>query len=163
VRNALRTLARGGVRAAKAIARPLRRGDGPNKFRLSAMETATTTHDGDSGWASRPPATVACPRCESDILQHHAYDDIDCDRCVAEFGYEEFPKLELVGLTCPVCRTEMSYGQRHPEVLDIVEWATCDGCRYHWEFKHSYADVDAVPSGVGVDELRGPDSPERAD
>ncbi len=157
VNSALQTLARGSVRAVRAVMKPLQRGDGPNKFRLSAMDTATTTHDGDHGWAKRPPAAVECPQCGSDIFQHHAFDDIDCDRCVAEFGYAEFPKLELVGLTCPVCRSEMSHGQRHPDVLNIVEWATCDSCRYHWEFRHSYADVDPG------DDLPGADSPGRAD
>ena len=159
----LRTLVRVTKGAARRFVAPLRRGDGPNKFRLSAMDTATTTHDGDSGWAKRPPAIVGCPQCDSNVLQHHAFDDIDCPRCVAEFGYEEFPTLELRSLTCPVCRSEMSYGQRHPEVLDIVEWATCNSCRYHWEFRHSYTDIDRVPSEVGIDDLRGADSPERAD
>jgi hypothetical protein len=163
VSSALRTVVRVTKAAARRIVAPLRRGDGPNKFRLSAVDTATTTHDGDTGWAKRPPAVVACPRCESDVLQHHAFDDIDCPRCVAEVSYEEFPRLELRRLTCPVCRSEMSHGQRHPEVLDIVEWATCDGCRYHWEFKHSYSDVERGPpefSGVGsLDDPRG----ERAD
>lgn len=136
--NTLRTLVRGAVGVGKRIAGPLRRSDGPNKFRLSAVDTATTTHDGDSGWARRPPATVECPRCGGDIFQHHAFDDIDCPRCVAEFDSEKFPDLTLKRLTCPVCRSEMTHGQRHPETFDIVEWATCDGCRYHWEFKHSY-------------------------
>ncbi|WP_435183647.1 hypothetical protein [Halobellus sp. EA9] len=124
---------------AERIVSPLRRGDGPNKFRLSAMDTATTTYDGDDGWASRPPAVLECPRCGGDIPQHHARDDIDCPHCVAEFSYREFPELELKHLTCPVCRSEMTHGQRHPESFDIVEWATCNGCRYHWEFKHSYS------------------------
>ena len=123
-----------------SVARPiLQRGDGPNKFRLSAMDTATTTHDGDDGWAKRPPAVVECPQCESDILQHTVHDDIDCPRCVAEFSHEEFPELELRFLICPVCGDRMEHGQRHPGRFDIPEWATCDSCRYHWEFRHSYA------------------------
>jgi DNA-directed RNA polymerase subunit RPC12/RpoP len=126
-------------RVAAGIVRPLRRGDGPNKFRLSAVDTATTTHDGSEGWASRPPAIFECPRCGGDIQQRHAHDDIDCPHCVAEFGYQEFTDLELKELTCPTCRSEMIYGQRHPESFDVVEWATCNGCRYHWEFKHSYS------------------------
>jgi hypothetical protein len=32
----------------------------------------------------------------------------------------------------------MQYGQRHPQRFDFPEWATCDDCRYHWEFRHSY-------------------------
>ena len=126
-------------RVGRAVIKPLQRSDGPNKFRLSAMETATTTHDGDHGWAKRPPATLACDRCGSEVLQHNARDDIDCPRCVAEYDYTEFGDLELLHLTCPVCKTRMSHGQRHPERVSIVEWATCDGCRYHWEFKHSYS------------------------
>ena len=126
-------------RIAVAIAKPLQRGDGPNKFRLSAVDTATTTYEGSEGWANRPPATFECPRCGGDIAQRHARDDIDCPHCIAEFSYDETPDLKLKQLTCPTCRNEMKYGQRHPESLEIVEWATCDGCRYHWEFKHSYS------------------------
>ena len=126
-------------RVAARIAKPLRRGDGPNKFRLSAVDTATTTHDGDEGWATRPPAILECPQCGGDIAQRYSRDDIDCPHCVAEFSYREFSELELKRLTCPVCRSEMVYGQRHPESFDLVEWATCNGCRYHWEYKHSYS------------------------
>ena len=122
------------------ILRPLRTGDGPNKFRLSAMETATTTHDGDVGWAKRPPATVECPRCGSQIFQHNARDSIDCPRCVEIRSYEEFPDLDLLYMTCPVCQSDMRHGQRHPDRFAIPEWATCTACRYHWEFKHSYSD-----------------------
>ena len=130
----------GGLRTVGVrLVRPLQRSDGPNKFRLSAMETATTTHDGDQGWAKRPPAMLECDRCGSEVLQHNARDSIDCPRCVAEFDYDEFADLELLYLTCPVCKSRMSHGQRHPERLDVVEWATCDACRYHWEFKHSYS------------------------
>jgi len=120
------------------ILRPLRRGEGPNKFDLSAAETATTTYDGNVGWNKRPPAILECPRCESEILQHNAHDRIDCPRCVAEFGYDEFADLDLLYMGCPRCKERMLHGQRHPEKFDIPEWATCDDCRYHWEFKHSY-------------------------
>jgi hypothetical protein len=126
------------VRLGRAVVKPLRASDGPNKFRLSTAETATTTHDGDCGWAKRPPATVECPRCASDILQHNARDRIDCPRCVAELDADEFPGLELRNMVCPVCESDMDYGKRHPERFDFPEWATCDECRYHWEFKHSY-------------------------
>ena len=125
-------------RVVNGVAAPLRRGDGPNKFRLSAMDTATTTYDGDEGWARRPPAVLECPRCGGEIPHRHARDDIDCPRCVASFTYQEFGRLTLKRLTCPVCRSEMIHGQRHPESFDLVEWATCNSCRYHWEFKHSY-------------------------
>ena len=120
------------------VVAPLRRSDGPNQFRLSSVETATTTYDGDVGWKQRPPATLTCPKCDRDIVQHHAWDDIDCPYCVASFDSEEFSDLELRSLTCPVCETTMHHGQRHPDQVEFPEWATCDGCRYHWEFKHSY-------------------------
>ena len=102
------------------------------------MDTATTTYEGDSGWAKRPPATVECGQCGAEIFQHSARDDIDCPRCVAEYGHEEFAELEVRNMICPVCKSNMNYGQRHPDQFDFPEWATCDKCRYHWEFKHSY-------------------------
>lgn len=122
----------------RCLLAPLKRGDGPNKFRLSSVDTATTTYEGDEGWATRPPATLSCPRCEAEILQHNSRDRIDCPRCVASFSHTEFGDLELLYLTCPVCQTRMQHGQRHPRVFDFPEWATCDACRYHWEFKHFY-------------------------
>ncbi|MFB6207376.1 MAG: hypothetical protein ABEJ05_12715 [Haloglomus sp.] len=124
--------------AAEAVIAPLRAGDGPNKFNLSATDTATTTYEGDVGWGSRPPAVLECPRCESEILQHHARDSIDCPHCVAEFDAEEFGELDLLRMGCPRCKSDMLHGQRHPDQFDFPEWATCDACRYHWEFKHSY-------------------------
>lgn len=125
-------------RAGEQLVDPLRRGDGPNEFRLSSAETATTTYDGSVGWGNRPPATLECPRCGGDIYQHTARDGIDCPRCVAEYDPGEFADLELRSLVCPVCRSGMRHGQRHPERFDFPEWATCDSCRYHWEFRHSY-------------------------
>jgi Zn finger protein HypA/HybF involved in hydrogenase expression len=104
------------------------------------MDTATTTYEGDSGWAKRPPATVSCDRCDAEIFQHNALDDIDCPRCVAEYDPEEFGSLTLEHMTCPVCRSRMTHGQRHPDQFDIPQWATCTQCRYHWEFQHSYDD-----------------------
>jgi DNA-directed RNA polymerase subunit RPC12/RpoP len=120
------------------LAAPLRRNEGPNKFRLSSMDTATTTIDGSVGWGNRPPAFLECPRCSEEIYQHNAHDGIDCPHCVAEFDSEEFADLELCYMQCPVCRSRMRHGNRHPEQFDFPEWATCDGCRYHWEFEHSY-------------------------
>lgn len=129
-----RTLRRLGTR----LVDPLRVEGEPNKFRLSSAETATTTYDGDVGWSKRPPAMLDCPRCGGEIVQHSAMDDIDCPHCVAEFGQEAFTDLDLQYMICPVCRSRMMHGQRHPETFDVPEWATCDECRYHWEFKHSY-------------------------
>lgn len=117
---------------------PLRRGEGPNKFRLSSGETATTTYDGSVGWGNRPPAILTCPRCDTAIRQSTAFDDIDCPRCVTALEAAEFTDLRLSYLECPVCRSRMRHGQRHPDRFDFPEWATCDSCRYHWEFKHSY-------------------------
>ncbi|MFB6309934.1 MAG: hypothetical protein ABEH64_02000 [Salinirussus sp.] len=126
-------------RAVELVVAPLRRGEGPNKFDLSSAETATTTYNRSVGWGNRPPATLECPRCESDIRQARAHDAIDCPRCVANYDYEEFGELTLQHLECPVCRARMMHGQRHPERFDIPEWATCNNCRYHWEFQHSYS------------------------
>mgnify|MGYP000285276883 CR=1 FL=1 len=63
---------------------------------------------------------------------------IDCPECRIELPAERFSELELLGLTCPICRTPMQHGQRHPEAFDVPEWANCPNCQYHWEFKHFY-------------------------
>ncbi|MFB6256006.1 MAG: hypothetical protein ABEH58_04635 [Haloplanus sp.] len=123
---------------AERLIAPLRTGDGPNKFRLSSVETHTTTIDGDTGWAYRPPATLRCPDCATGILQADSRDDIDCPECRIELPADRFSDLELLGLTCPICRTPMQHGQRHPDAFDLPEWANCPNCQYHWEFKHSY-------------------------
>ncbi|WP_238993979.1 hypothetical protein [Halobellus captivus] len=120
------------------IAAPLRADPENSGFRLSSPETGTTTIDGDVGWASRPPAIVLCGRCGSDVSHRSPHDDIDCARCTATFGYDEFPDLELRYFRCPVCGSKMEHGHRHPHTIKIPEWATCHGCRYHWEFKHEY-------------------------
>lgn len=133
-----RGLVRALARLVDLLVDPLRIDEEPNHFRLSSAETATTTYDGDVGWEKRPPAVLRCPRCDAGVLQHNARDGIDCPRCVAAFPSEEFTDLELRYMICPVCRSRMEHGQRHPERFDIPEWATCDECRYHWEFKHSY-------------------------
>lgn len=117
---------------------PLRANDDMENFRLSMPETHTTTIDGAVGWAKRPPAVLECPRCGDDITQAVAREAIDCPHCVAEFSYEEFPQMELKYMVCPVCESQMDHGQRHPERLDVPEWATCNDCRYHWEFKHFF-------------------------
>ena len=120
------------------IIAPLRADPQRSGFRLSSPETSTTTLDGDVGWASRPPALLQCAQCGSDISQRHPHDNIDCTRCIATYEYDEFPHLELKHFLCPVCGLEMEHGRRHPNVIDVPEWATCHGCRYHWEFKHDF-------------------------
>jgi Zn finger protein HypA/HybF involved in hydrogenase expression len=127
-------------RVGERVVAPLRTGEGPNKFNLSSVETSTTTYNRSVGWVKRPPTLLRCPRCESEIYQGNARDDIDCPRCVAAFDAEEFADLELLSMECPICRDRMQHGQRHPEKFDFPEWATCNSCRYHWEFKHSYSD-----------------------
>ena len=125
-------------RVADRLVDPLRADDDLENFRLSIPETHTTTIEGDTGWSARPPAQVRCRQCDSEIRQSDPHDVVDCPRCLAEFPPEEFPTLELLYLECPVCRTRMEHGQRHPDRFDVPEWATCHGCRYHWEFKHSF-------------------------
>jgi len=117
---------------------PLRADDGPNEFRLSSVETHTTTLDGDTGWAYRPPATLRCPECATDIVQGGPREPIDCPTCPVDLSPERFADLELLALRCPLCRTRMQHGRRHPETFDVPEWATCPNCQYHWEFKHFY-------------------------
>jgi hypothetical protein len=117
---------------------PLKAADEPNAFRLSSVETHTTTIDGDTGWAHRPPATVRCPECAAAILQADPRDAIDCPECAAAFPPDRFTDLELLTLTCPVCRATMEHGRRHPRTFDVPEWATCHHCQYHWEFEHFY-------------------------
>ncbi len=138
VSGTLSTVYRGCRWAIGRIIAPFRVREGPNKFNLSSVETATTTYNRSVGWGNRPPATLECPRCDNDIRQTTAHDDIDCPRCVAEFEYHEFGDLSLKYMECPVCQSRMLHGQRHPERFDLPEWATCDVCRYHWEFEHSY-------------------------
>jgi hypothetical protein len=135
---ALRWVAAALRRLAERLIDPLRAGDGPNKFRLSSVETHTTTIDGDTGWAYRPPATLRCPDCGSEILQADSRASIDCPECRVDLPAERFGDLDLLGLACPVCRTPMQHGQRHPEAFDVPEWANCSNCQYHWEFKHFY-------------------------
>lgn len=132
------SLVRTAQQVVEAVLSPLRRGNGPNKFQLSAMDTATVTNHRAEGWRKRPPATLECRRCSSDIHQHNAYDRIECPRCVAEYAYDEFPDLDLRYLTCPVCDSRMIHGKRHPEQFEIPEWASCANCRFHWEFSHFY-------------------------
>ncbi|MFC5972135.1 hypothetical protein ACFPYI_12415 [Halomarina salina] len=117
---------------------PLRKDPDATKFDLAIPETHNTTIDGDTGWASRPSAWLACPRCGADIHQRDAREKIDCPRCVAVFPPAEFADLTLRRLQCPVCGDAMEHGIRHPNAFDVPEWATCHRCRYHWEFGHLF-------------------------
>lgn len=120
------------------IVDPLRADEEIEHFTLSMPETHTTTIDGDVGWSNRPPAVLKCPKCSGEIYQHRSTTAIDCPDCWFEGADEEFAELELVNLVCPNCRRPMQDGQRHPRVFDVPEWATCDHCRYHWEYAHPF-------------------------
>jgi hypothetical protein len=125
-------------RALDRFVDPLRADDDLENFRLSIPETHTTTIDGDTGWGNRPPAQVRCDRCDSEIRQADPFDRIDCPRCLGDYDPEAFGELELLHLVCPVCRDRMEHGNRHPNRVDVPEWATCHNCRYHWELGHSF-------------------------
>lgn len=118
-----------------ALVKPLR-SDQDVDMRLSIPEAQTTTIDGDIGWGDRPPAVMECPECGGEIYQHRPRTEINCPDCWASFPHEEFPELELRHFNCSVCGTRMEHGRRHPEQFDVPEWATCNNCRYHWEFEH---------------------------
>ncbi len=120
------------------IVAPLRKGETPDKFTLAIPETHTTSAQGDTGWSARPPARVKCPQCEAEIYQYRSHDTIDCSRCTVTVDYETFSDLEVLNLECPKCREKMKHGQRHPGKISVPEWADCDSCGYHWEFKHSF-------------------------
>lgn len=117
---------------------PLTADDEIEHFRLSLPETHTTTIEGDTGWAKRPPAVLKCPECGGRIYQHRSRNEINCPDCWFETSSEEFSQIELLDLICPNCRTRMQDGRRHPEAFDVPEWATCDNCRYHWEYSHFF-------------------------
>ncbi|MFB6184193.1 MAG: hypothetical protein ABEI96_06520 [Haloarculaceae archaeon] len=121
---------------AHRIVDPLRKDDELEHFTLAIPDAQTTTIEGDVGWASRPPAVVACPNCDGEVLHAHWRDDVDCPRCLFELPYDQFPKLDVLYLSCPICHTEMNHGYRHPNAIDVPEWATCPQCQYHWEFDH---------------------------
>lgn len=120
------------------VVEPLTADDEIEHFRLSVPETHTTTIDGDVGWDNRPPAVLECPECGGRIHQHTSWTDIDCPDCWFEVSNWNFPDIELLSFVCPRCRTPMQDGQRHPNVFDVPEWATCDNCRYHWEYANAY-------------------------
>jgi endogenous inhibitor of DNA gyrase (YacG/DUF329 family) len=134
----LREFAERLVAVADRIVDPLRTDDDLENFTLAIPEAHTTTIDGDTGWAERPPATVACPDCDGEIYHHRPFNTLECVDCRYESPHEAFPDLELLHLSCPKCGTRMEHGRRHPGSVEVPEWATCHNCRYHWEFAHSY-------------------------
>ena len=121
-----------------ALIEPLKADEEIKHFTLSIPDAQTTTVDSVQGWSNRPSAILRCPGCDGQIPQRRSSSRIDCPSCYRDFGSDEFSDLELLGLVCPRCNTEMAHGIRHPNLFDIPEWATCNGCRYNWEFKHSY-------------------------
>lgn len=108
------------------------------ELELAVPDTRTTVIRGDVGWPSRPPARLACPECDAEIHQHRATNAIDCPECWAGYDPSSFAELELLALTCPRCERPMAHGVRHPRVVDVPQWATCEDCGYHWEFAHHY-------------------------
>lgn len=118
------------------VVRPLRADDSISQFTLSIPEAQTTTVDSVQGWENRPPAVLRCSRCDSEIHQRRSGHSIDCPDCLQESSRYEFGDHELLTMVCPRCETEMSHGQRHPQMYDIPEWATCPDCQYHWDLNH---------------------------
>jgi len=112
--------------------------DGPETFTLAVPQAHSTFKTGGVGWPNRPPAVVTCPACESHFTQQFANDFIDCPHCWFECSPDEFADLELVGLACPNCRNKLDHGVRHPELVDVPEWASCEECQYHWEYQHDF-------------------------
>jgi hypothetical protein len=112
--------------------------DGPDNFTLAVPQSHSTFKTGSVGWPNRPPAVLTCPNCDSPFTQEFANDFIDCPECWFECSPDEFSDLELVGLACPNCQRELESGTRHPELVDVPEWASCEKCQYHWEYQHDY-------------------------
>ena len=119
-----------------ALIEPLRANHDLENFSLAIPDAQTTTVDSVQGWSNRPAALLRCPGCEAQIPQRKSSNPIDCPNCYREYRADEFSQLELLGLVCPRCNTEMAHGIRHPHVFDIPEWATCQDCQYHWDLDH---------------------------
>lgn len=115
---------------------PLRADDEVTHFTLAIPDAQTTTVDSVQGWQHRPAALVRCPGCDAQIPQRRSSHDLDCPNCYRTFGAHEFGDLELLGLVCPRCNTEMQHGIRHPNLFSVPEWATCPDCQYHWDLDH---------------------------
>lgn len=121
-----------------AVIDPLRADEEIKHFTLAIPEAHTTTLEGDTGWSKRPPALLSCPECGGEIYQHRSRSDIECADCYFSADSDEFRELELRTLLCPKCGTAMMDGKRHPQVFEVPEWATCENCRYHWEYATAY-------------------------
>ncbi len=111
---------------------------GPENFTLAVPQAHSTFKRGDVGWANRPPAVVECPTCSKPFTHEFANDYIDCPRCHMERSPDDFNEMELIGLVCPHCEIELDMGIRHPELVNVPEWASCEECQYHWEYQHDY-------------------------
>lgn len=114
--------------------------EGPDNFTLAVSESHSTFKRGDVGWPNRPPAVVRCPDCDSTFTQMFANDYIDCPDCHFECSPDTFKEMELIGLVCPHCQTELDTGYRHPNLVEVPEWASCTDCQYHWEYQHDYSE-----------------------
>lgn len=119
-----------------ALVEPLKADENIEHFTLSIPDAQTTTVDSVQGWSNRPAALLRCPGCDAQIPQHRSSHTIDCPNCYRDYGSDEFSDLDLLGLVCPRCATEMDHGIRHPSLFDIPEWATCPHCQYHWDLDH---------------------------
>jgi Zn finger protein HypA/HybF involved in hydrogenase expression len=112
--------------------------EGPDTFTMAVPEAHSTFKRGAVGWAERPPAIVRCPSCSETFTHEYANDFVDCPVCHFECDPEDFSEVELVGMVCPHCEQDLDYGIRHPEMMDVPEWASCTECQYHWEYQHDY-------------------------
>jgi Zn finger protein HypA/HybF involved in hydrogenase expression len=126
------------IRYAMFIFDPPWEKEGPDNFTLAVPEAHSTFKRGDVGWPNRPPAVVRCSRCSTTFTHELANDVIDCPDCQRQHPPDEFAEMDLVGLVCPHCRGQLDHGIRHPEMLDVPEWASCTSCQYHWEYQHDY-------------------------
>jgi len=112
--------------------------DGPKNFTLAVPEAHSTFKRGDVGWPKRPPAVVQCPKCTTSFTHEFANDYIDCPTCHFQRPPDDFDELEILALVCPNCDRELDHGVRHPNMMDVPEWASCIDCQYHWEYQHDY-------------------------
>lgn len=113
--------------------------EGLEPFTLAVPDAQSTFKRGDVGWAHRPPARVRCPACNTEFDHEYANDVLRCPLCPFEQPPGDFAEVELLELTCPHCARPLDHGTRHPEILDVPQWAACPDCQYHWEFQHSYS------------------------